>query len=423
MTTAEVKPPMPIRAFARTGALCMALVLVAAAHAQSDVERSAKAGELSSLKNHRVLHLFGADIKERGFAHGYLLAEDIRDDLDAALKSLPDFTAAKYERRLLPWSKSDFDWDADAVSELDGIFEGMKAKLGASGLQSQSLGRPLTRDDVQAINVLADYFGPACSGFAAWDKRTPDGGVIHGRTLDFPIGPKAVIDQTLIVSDALAARKAWVAVGWPGLIVQYTGMNADGLVVCLHDAENFKAGRTGGHAIARGLLLRRMLESIDPMAADPAAAAAAMAGEKPTACGNLFQLSWPKLAAEKTGTTPSAILEFDPADRNVSIRRMDASGTLVLTNHFRVRSPPEICKRFTHITGGLEAFANSDRKVGLIEARKLMMSAEQPVAAHTVYFFPDKREFSVAMTHQNIMSPSVVPMRYTLEELFALKKP
>ena len=30
--------------------------------------------------------------------------------------------------------------------------------------------------------------------------------------------------------------------GWPGLIGEYSGMNSDGLVVCLHDAYNLKHG-------------------------------------------------------------------------------------------------------------------------------------------------------------------------------------
>ena len=408
----------------------VALVLFAlcscALQAQSDAERAAKAGDLSVIKNQRVLHLFGTDVKERGFAHGFLLGKDIADDLDASLESLPGFTAVKFDNRLIPYSKNQFEWDDDSTLELDGIFEGMSARLGREGLYSKTLNRALTRADISAINVIADFFGPSCSGFAVWGKRTADGAVVHGRTLDFPIGPRAIADQLIVVSELLPerganapARKAWVAIGWPGLIVQYTGMNSEGLVACIHDSANLKPGRTAGRCVARGLLLRRMLEEIDPVLGDAAEHGARMAAQKPTACGNLFHMSWPRTAAEKTSTTPSAVLEFDPSDRKVDIRRMDDSNALVLTNHFRVRTTPEICTRFTAISGTLAALATANKSIGLIEARKVLMSAEMPLAAHSVYFFPDKLEFYLALTHNNIMSPSVAPTAFSFKELFA----
>ena len=124
--------------------------------AESDAERAAKSGALYTLKNHRVLRLYGKDAKQRGFAHGYLLAEVIRDDLGVALQTLPNFSITKYEKTLLPWGRKHFEWDADAAAEMDGIFAGMAAKLGKDGLMSEALGRALTRDDIVGINVLAD---------------------------------------------------------------------------------------------------------------------------------------------------------------------------------------------------------------------------------------------------------------------------
>ena len=82
--------------------VALAIFLSCFSHAQDAAARAKQSGELISLKNHRVLRLFGATPKERGFAHGYLLAEDIRDDLDGALTSLPKFGAQRYETKLLP---------------------------------------------------------------------------------------------------------------------------------------------------------------------------------------------------------------------------------------------------------------------------------------------------------------------------------
>ncbi len=246
---------------------------------ESPAERAAKSGALTELHSHRVLHLTGGDIGERGFAQGYLFAAEFIGELEAAIQSLPGITLDRYNTDFLPWSKANFAWDADANAEFDGLYAGMLAKLGKDGLVSKFLGRALTRDDVVGMNTLADYFGPACSAFCAWGPRTTDGQVLHGRTLDFPIGAEAVAAQILIVSDPLPersagqpARKAFVAVGWPGMVTQYSAMNADGLVVCMHDGYNVRDKKPSRHAapeggagyIARGLLLRRILESVDP---------------------------------------------------------------------------------------------------------------------------------------------------------------
>ena len=405
--------------------LTAALLLGGAVCAESPADRAAKAGQLRTVNNHRVLRLFGNDIKERGFAHGYLLAEEAVAAMDSALQSLPFFGDKKFEGRLLPWANERFAWDADAAAEMDGIFEGIEARMGSEGAVSKALGRRVTRKDLNAINAIADYFGPACSGFAVWDKRSADGGVLHARSLDFPIGARAIAGQLIMACEALSergkerpARKAWVSVGWPGLIAQYTGMNADGLVVCIHDGYNTKQGDPGDGYVPRGVLLRRMLETVDPNSGDPAAAAAKLAEERPVACGNLFQLSWPSAAARKHKQTPSAVLEFDSSARKVDIVRMDESGALVLTNHFRVHNGAIACERFKSISNGLEMLEKAGKSIGIVEARKLMMSSEQPVAAHTVYFQPDQAKLQIALTRENVMSPRVAPTAFTFKELF-----
>jgi hypothetical protein len=404
-------------------------ILACSIHAQSDLERAAKAGEFVTINNVRVLRLYGDSIKERGFANGYYLAEEIRDNVDEAIKTLPYFNANKFDDTLSQWAQDCFVWDADATAELDGIYEGMLAKLGADSIKSPLLKRALVRRDLNAINAIADRFGPGCSGFTAAGRRTVDGAVIHARNLDFPVGPKIIASQILIVSAPLPerskdqpARKSWISIGWPGLIAQYTMMNSDGFVAAIHDSYNYVDGNPGKGYIPRGILLRRMVESVDPMTSDPVAQSEKICSEFPVACGNLFHTSWSRAAAEKHKITASAVLELDASSTKVNVRRMDDSGVLVVTNHFLLRNKPIACKRFACITDGLKLLEDAKRPIGLVECRKLLMSAEQPVAAHSVYFFPDTLKFNVALTKNNVMSPSVAPVAFDLKELLAAKK-
>jgi len=402
--------------------------------AQDDAQRAAAAGELLAIRGQRVLRLYGADIRERGFAHGYLLAQDLMVSAEDALKSLPLFTAEKYEKQLKPWATQRFVWDADAVAEVEGLYAGLRARLGDEGLRSASLGRALQVEDLYALNAIADWFGPSCSAFTAWGPLTEDGKVVHGRNLDFPLGAKAVALQAVLAVSALPARagqparRAWVGVGWPGLISVYSAMNSEGLVCCLHDASNVKKGGEREGFVARGMLLRRIVEAIDPAAGDPADAAAKLAGERPVACGNLFHLSWPRSAAEKTGTTPAAVLEFDAQDRStldgrtadaVAIRRMDDSRFLVVTNHYCARRPPRECKRFEALTLALQTFARDGKRLDLAGARKLLICSELPLVAHTLVFFPDDRSLSVSISHGNMPSTRLPGTRLTWKELFA----
>jgi hypothetical protein len=195
-------------------------------------------------------------------------------------------------------------------------------------------------------------------------------------------------------------------------------MNNAGLSACIHDGYNTDRTVTGGPYVARGMVLRRILETVDPSESDPADAAAKIASEKASACGNLFHLSWPTAAALKNKSTPAAVLEFQPSSTNVVIRRMDDSGTLVVTNHFRSLHKAEECARYKAISDGLELLDKAGKKIGLPEARKLLMSAEQAVAAHSVYFFPDTLEFDIALTQENVMAPHVAPIAFSFAELF-----
>ena len=173
-----------------------------------------------------------------------------------------------------------------------------------------------------------------------------------------------------------------------------------------------------GECVARGVLLRRILETVDVNAGDPAQSAANIVRAAPSACGNLFHLSWPTSAAVASHTQPSAILEFDPLDKNPLIRRPEHPGFLILTNHFCVLNHEVKCDRFCAIDAGLNLLLKAHEKIALSEARKLLLSAEQPVGAHSVYFFPDTLELDIALTQQNVMSVRVTPTAFKWNDFF-----
>jgi hypothetical protein len=396
-------------------------------------ERAKKAGTVLELQGFRLLRIHHPSAHERGFAHGFLLAPQILETFDAALTSLPGFSRRDFNERLTPWVREKLAWERTAKEEIAGLLEGLRARLGEKGSAPQALGRPLNANDFLALNAIADWFGPGCSGFSAWGKRTADDGSLHARTLDFPLGPKGVSVQLLFAfcareknpleKEPAAAKTrtlSWVGVGWPGMIGCYTGMNERGLTACMHDGYNLPPDGRRENLAVRSMALRRLLETTDPFAADPVAAVQTQLRAQPASCGNLFQLTWPEAAAKKWKAAPSVVWEWDnvslPRDAFASPRGPDqGEEILVLTNHFCVRREPAACRRFKGLREALRKPETAALTAEL--AQRVLIAAEQSTAAHTVIFEPDRLRLHVSLTHRNVMSTRVSMKTFAFAEL------
>lgn len=404
----------------------------AAAAATAADARAARAGRVRILKGFKLLQLYGRSPKENGFAHGRLLAREIVAACAAAITSLPNFSASAFEKVLTPFALHRLKWDATAREELAGLYEGLCSKLKERERCLPGLNRPLKLSDLYALNAVGDLFGPNCSGFSAWGKRTADGETLYARTLDFPLGPKGVALQILVArmpppaGQAAKAKHrprrplALVAVGWPGMIGAYTGMNEAGLAACLHDAGNYSPGGKTTGLRPRGLALRAVLERLDPEREEPGAALKRLLDKTPASCGNLFHAAWPNAAAKKWKRPPSVVAEWDsfnhPRDGYATLRRPRAGEqTLILTNHMRVRRPPIPCRRYAAIKAALARPAA--KKLTPETMRRGLIAAEQFVAAHSVVFEPAARRLHLSFTKDNVLSTRVKPTTFTFKEL------
>src|ERR1035437_2712165 len=149
------------------------------------------------------VHLEGAP-RARGFQHGFLLANEIKQGIKATRADWEYQTATKWNYLL---TKADTMFtrkiDKENLAELDGIVEGMQAK-----------GVPTSRAEIIAYNAyleLSWYWWPqelkkikdgkaklgrqSCSAFIATGSMTTDGGVVLGHnTMDgYHMAPSNVI--------------------------------------------------------------------------------------------------------------------------------------------------------------------------------------------------------------------------------------
>ena len=142
------------------------------------------------------LHIEGSP-QERGFQHGYLLAKEIAESLQAR-RTVWHYTSGMEWSWLVEKSKELFTpkVDAENLAEIDGIVEGLRAAMVKS-----------SRDEIVAYNGwfdLAWYWWPgekkkinsnspnppkqSCSSFIATGYMTADGGVVlgHNSMIGYP---------------------------------------------------------------------------------------------------------------------------------------------------------------------------------------------------------------------------------------------
>lgn len=387
--------------------------------------RPALTGSLDTVKGVRVLRLSGTP-REMGLTHGWLMAEEILDGFDAYLLKNPLVGGAKgYTSRVLPMVEKSMTWSPEEVAELEGIIEGMTAKLGDAMMQ-KGLDRKFDLRDLKALNSYGDWYMFACAAVSVWGDLTPDGGTITARNFDFPPAPVLYRTQMLLAyAPKEAGRKRWVTVGFPGLIGVISGMNEDGVGIFVHDVnpKDRKMGATGVRS--RLLALREALEISGAQGA-PQRVNDVLKGLT-SWMGNNIHVTSPF-----DGThVPAAVIEYDGDETDgegVTFRLPDPKDTwVVCTNHYRVRSTPRKCVRYGTAVQTLGTLAETKSKMDGKAARELMskMTQRNPFSTtlHTVVFYPSQKAFDLALSTQKTHCTDVEAIRFGLDELLPPRAP
>src|SRR5262249_36183120 len=121
-----------------------------------------------------------------------------------------------------------------------------------------------------AFNCVPDFARIGCSSFCVWGALSADGNTLTGRNLDwFTSNYSAMGQMNLIIVQAAQPERGvlgWVSVTWPGLIVNLTGMNSEGVTVCVQDSAFGYSWRKAG-STPRGFTLREAIETAHPTTA------------------------------------------------------------------------------------------------------------------------------------------------------------
>lgn len=343
---------------------------------------------------------------QAGYAHGYLLAEQIVALFDAYLLDPRIVPSPERYAQLLEHELPRFEFAPDHEAELAALLRGMRDRLGPRRVRSQRLGRPLELADLKLMNVYSDIAGLACSTVSLWGPLTANGETLTARNLDFPHTPAGAAGQIILAHYGAGDRQPWVGVTWPGLIGVYTALNGDGVSMLIHDAPA-APGATRQGFTPRSLILRRALEQAKARAFTEDVAAT-LRQHKP-AIGSNIHVSVPHNASEP----PAAVFEYDaaPLTGGLTIRRPTTPGetppaALVCTNHYAARTAtPQACPRWDYLHDQVARMQPAGGSVGVARAFELVLRVRQASTLHTAILEPATRRMWVhlpAVTGQRL---------------------
>jgi hypothetical protein len=192
---------------------------------------------------------------EMGYAHGYLLA----DDIDATIGSFRNAMGANFDT-LQPQIVATAI-PADMKDEVNGIVAGVKAKIPSSSIDF---------GDVMMLNTYADWaYAPNCRSHSCWGSYvTPPVKTLSTRRTDYNGSTvSSLFDSLNIISIAYepseVGKMKWVSLGTPGLVIAGTAVNEYGVLVSLHDSPDHGGiHATGPNVITRSIASRYMITDV-----------------------------------------------------------------------------------------------------------------------------------------------------------------
>jgi len=348
--------------------LTVALLVASTAHAADRKfpipEGRYKQGKLKLVDGVPVLSLQGTP-QEIGEQHGKLVGRHIRPLL-------------KYPKAFMKKAGQEKVWPLAAAAgkllllrvEKDHRAE-LQAAIKASGLDPDSV--------IVANTMLELRRMGGCSALVVGKERSETGQVIFGRNFDFP--PLGILDKyNLVTVCRPKGKRAFVSVGFPGLVGVASGINDAGLSVATLDVYGAKDGSPKFDPSGQPMMFtfRRILEECETVQQ----AEALLRKSKATTWMNL-------VVCDRRG---GVVFEITP--KSVVVRK-PLENLLSCTNHFRSDRlcTSKRCRRYTALIK-----SRTQKILGLKDVQNLMHTAHQRTwTIQTMIFEPAAMKLHVSL--------------------------
>ena len=201
-------------------------------------------GWLETIDGYPVLHLKGSP-REMGYQHGVLLRDKVKANLTGVIKARANVALVEIGPLAIK--------PAMAIRMIVEIQRRHIPPKYFAEMEGLAAGSGLALDDVRMTNFIPEMFH--CSGFALLKSATTDGGVLHGRVLDYATD-WGLQDHAILIVAEPDDGIPFVNVTYAGFIGSVTGMNAK------HVSIGEMGGGGLGHwdGVPMALLVREALE-------------------------------------------------------------------------------------------------------------------------------------------------------------------
>lgn len=355
-------------------------------------------GTLTDIEGILVLRIWGSPF-EKGYAHGYLLAEDIVTMMENFIENGTfGMDADTWKNQVIP-AIGMFTIEQHFEDELQGMLAGIEARAGRE-VDIAPLGRTLLYVDLAAINIGPDFFSVTCSSFSGWDSMTTDDNTITGRNFDWTEIPGVFEKQIVIayVPEEGSEQLGFVTTNWPGMIGCFTVMNEEGVTLNINDTNGYDATQTGSFH-PRILIYREAIEAAH--AGTALSDVENVLRSRHTSTPQNLMVTMP----HNDGNACSVVFEYDgnlSVENGVTVREPETGKFYqICTNHCRERKLPIDCWRYSLLSGELEGIAASGGVSHLTKnkAWDLLESVAQGNGTHhRVIFEPNQKLMHVALS-------------------------
>lgn len=376
-------------------------------------------GELGRLQGLTVLRLRGTP-RQRGLAHGYLIAQQILEFFEFYVLEDKFKSAALYERTFARFLETNFRYPKDYLEEVDAVLEGMQ-RSGVK-LHVPWLGRDFSRTDLLAINAYIETraMRSSCTQFAVWGAQTKgsdvDGGTIAARNMDGEIDLRKVTVShflAIAVDQRDESKQRYINLMWPGFVGTITGVNEAGF----YAMEN--AGGTGPGPVVDQLVpiswTQRLTLEHCGAEATPKQVEAILDASKSSGGGSCGPGCIILFATPYRGqTAPAFVYEgdrFGGAMRLPGEVRPLGPQHIMASNHHRkygvkAADPgkyfgrtPSFSSRWRYEAGMhlLESWTRQGRPVGTAEMKRLLQTVAHGTTEHSIIFDCNRMLLHVAV--------------------------
>jgi|GEM_PF-3391637 len=386
-------------------------------------------GTLEEKDGKKVLTVWGTH-QERGYAHGYLMAESVKSVFDNYLVNHLCMGIPFYYLYMRSLFVGNFAIEDKYQTEAEALIQGM-IDAGVN-LYNQTLNKNIDATDILACSALPDLtqmvFSTqerrlACSSISSWGPSTQQdptlaGHLVFTRLMDWS-NDESVCDHHLLIVNMPweEGEQKWVSMAFAGFLGALSGINESGVGAFLN-LGNHTAYETGDPFYPILFTVRNGIEADDynqDLDNSPADIVQAVQ-DRNRSGGFIIHL------VKDEGADSAPILIECNNENGVIVRDMSNNTSvpgvhLVATNHFRTLYAPEACDRYAGIVNELNNSTDMSpgRSWDILENAACL-----PNNLQAMQYIPSSNQLKWATSTTAVLAYAQDPTVFDLEALLNL---